>query len=152
MILSMCGLRFQSVVDVVALPAGFLVVDLHVERQGEFAASENRIEITGERLENMFAGLLAGDEVAAFAQAQHHIEESEMGLAIGDGELLAADGADANAAERENSGLHRGLAHDFHDLSHVNPPIEVGGILQCEMRHAGSCYSSGPSSEITTDR
>src|SRR5665213_2419533 len=30
-ILSMRGLRFQRLVNVVALPAGFLVVDLHVE-------------------------------------------------------------------------------------------------------------------------
>jgi hypothetical protein len=40
--------------------------------------------------------------------------------------VLAADGANANAAERENPGLHRGLAHDFHDLAHVDPRIEVG--------------------------
>src|SRR5215475_11953467 len=33
--LSMGGLRFQGIVDVVALPARLLVVDLHVERQGE---------------------------------------------------------------------------------------------------------------------
>src|SRR6202035_5728868 len=134
-ILSIGGLRFQGVVDIVALPTGFLVVDLHVERQGEFAAGENRVEITGERLEDMFAGLLAGGEIAAFAEAQHHVEKSEMGLAIGDGELLAADGADANAAERENPGLDRGLAHDFDDPGHVNPPIEIGGIFQREMRH-----------------
>jgi len=42
----MGSLRLQGVVDVVALPAGFLVVDLHIERQGELAAGENRVETT----------------------------------------------------------------------------------------------------------
>src|SRR5581483_5000718 len=58
--LSMGGLHFQSIVDVVALPAGVLVVDLHVERQGEFAGGENGIEMFRQRLEDVLAGLLTG--------------------------------------------------------------------------------------------
>src|SRR6266404_3945793 len=58
--LSMDGLRFQRVVHVVALPAGVLVVDLHVERQREFGLRKDRIEMGGQRLENVFAGLSAG--------------------------------------------------------------------------------------------
>ena len=41
---------------------------------------EDRIEMGGERLEDMFAGLLAGRQIAAFAQPQHHGEEAEIWL------------------------------------------------------------------------
>ena len=41
-------------------------------------------------------------------------------LAVGDGVVLASDGADANAAEREDAGLDRGLADQFDDLAHVD--------------------------------
>src|SRR6478736_9919398 len=57
--LSMGGLQLQRVMDVVALPARVLVVDLHVERQGEFAGGEDGVEISGERLEHVLAGLLS---------------------------------------------------------------------------------------------
>src|SRR5438046_5616782 len=83
--LSMRGLRFQNVVDVVALPAGFLVVDLHVERQREFAFLEDRVEIGGQHFENMLAGVLAGREIAALAEPQHHREKAEMRRAISNG-------------------------------------------------------------------
>src|SRR5690348_15426943 len=73
--LSMGGLHFQGFVDVVALEAGFLVVDLHVERQREFHSREDRVEMGRERLEDVLAGLLAGGEVAALAEPQHHVEE-----------------------------------------------------------------------------
>src|SRR4051794_37591160 len=53
--LSMGGLHFQGVVDVVALPARVLVVDLHVERQSELARSKDRIEMFGERAEDVLA-------------------------------------------------------------------------------------------------
>src|SRR5204863_10042710 len=111
--LSMGGLHFQGVVDVVALPARVLVVDLHVERQGEFRACEDGIEMPGERLEDVFAGRLAGLEVTAFADAQHHVEKAVVLPGIGDRIMLAPDGADADAAEREDPGLDRRLAHDF---------------------------------------
>jgi hypothetical protein len=65
--LSMGSLHFQNIVDVVAFPVGFLVVDLHVERQRERARGENRIEIGRQHLEDVLAGFLAGREVAAFA-------------------------------------------------------------------------------------
>src|SRR5437868_12065362 len=80
--LSMRGLRFQNIVDVVAFPAGFLVVDLHVERQREPGSREHRIEVRGERLENVLAGLLACGEIAAFPEAQHHIEKAELRIAV----------------------------------------------------------------------
>src|SRR5262249_14388913 len=64
--LSMCSLHFQCFVDVVAFPARFLVVDLHVERQRELHVRKQRIKIGRQGLENMFAGLLTGREVAAF--------------------------------------------------------------------------------------
>src|SRR5881396_2116412 len=83
--LSMCGLYFQSVVDVVAFPAGVLVVDLHVERQREFAIGKDRIEVSGQRSEDMFAGFFAGCEVASLAEPQHHVEKAEVRLAVGDG-------------------------------------------------------------------
>src|SRR3981189_16035 len=51
--LSMDRLHFQGFVDVVAFPAGVLVVDLHVERQCEFHLLEHRIEMGRQRLEDM---------------------------------------------------------------------------------------------------
>src|SRR6266566_209308 len=124
--LSMHGLRFQNVVDVVALPAGFLVVDLHVERQRELAARKDRVEIGGQRLEDMFAGLLSGREIAAFAEPQHHVEKAEIRGTVGNGVVLAAYRADANAAEREDPGFHRGLADHFDDLVHIDTRVEIG--------------------------
>ena len=47
-------------------------------------------------------------------------------LAVGDRIVLASDGADANAAEREDAGLDRGLANQLHDRAHVDAPIEIG--------------------------
>src|SRR5262249_3803517 len=82
--LSMGGLRFQSFVNVVALPARVLVVDLHVERQGELGLRKHRIEMRRQRLEDVFAGLLTGGEVPAFAEPQHHVEEGEVRIAVGD--------------------------------------------------------------------
>src|SRR6185437_10623487 len=82
--LSMGGLRFQGFVDVVALPARFLVVDLHVERQRELALCEHGIEMGRQRLENVLAGLLAGGEIAPLAEPQHHREKTEIGIAVGD--------------------------------------------------------------------
>src|SRR3954452_11248887 len=121
--LSMCSLHFQSFVDVVAFPAGFLVVDLHVERQRELQVRKHRIEVGGQGLENMFAGLLAGGEVAAFAEPQHHVEKSEVLCAVGDGVVLAFDGADPDAAERENAGRDRFLANQFDHRGHVDAAI-----------------------------
>ena len=74
--LSMGRLHFQGFVDVVALPAGFLVVDLHVERQREFAVREHRIEIGRQRLEDMFAGLLAGRRGRGLRRAAAPCRES----------------------------------------------------------------------------
>src|SRR5438045_5545143 len=108
----MHGLYFQSFVDVVALPAGLLVVDLHVERQRELALREHRIEIDRQRLEDMFARLLAGREVAPFAEPQHHVEKAEIRSSVGNRIVLASDGADANAAEREDAGLDRGRSEE----------------------------------------
>src|SRR5882724_1002173 len=133
--LSMRGLRFQGLVNVVALPAGFLVVDLHVERQRELAGRKHRIEMVGQDAKNMLAGLLAGGEIAALAEPQHHVEKAEMFPAVGDGKMLAADGADADAPERKDAGLHRGLADDFDDFCHVDAGIEIGGVFDREMRH-----------------
>src|SRR5947209_19904657 len=133
--LSMRRLRLQRLVDVVALPAGLLVVDLHVERQRELAFREHRIEIGRQHLEDMFAGFLPRGEVAAFAEPQHHVEKAELRAAVGDGGVLAADGADTDAAEREDAGLHRGLAHHFDYGSHINAGLEIGGIFDGEMRH-----------------
>src|ERR1700761_692582 len=45
----------QGFMDVVALPARLLVVDLHVERQREPALGEHRIEVGGECLEDVLA-------------------------------------------------------------------------------------------------
>src|ERR1700730_407517 len=126
MTLSMDGLRFQRVMNVVALPADFLVVDLHVERQREFAAGKNRVEIIGERPEDVLAGLLAGRKITALAKAQHHREKAELRIAVGNGVVFAPDGADANAPERKDPGFHRGLADHFDDLAHVDPRVEIG--------------------------
>src|ERR1700676_2184042 len=93
----MRGLRFQSLVDVVALPAGFLVVDLHVEGQREFALRKDRIEMVGQDAENMFAGLLAGRQIAPLPESQHHIEKPEMRLAVGNGVGPAPAAADPKA-------------------------------------------------------
>src|SRR4051794_614909 len=99
--LSMGGFHFQGVLDVVALPAGVFVVDLHVERQGEFAGSEDGIEMLRERLKHVLAGVLAGRKVAALADAQDHVEKAVILPRIGDRVMLASDSADADAAERE---------------------------------------------------
>src|ERR1700675_3693398 len=104
----MRGLRFQNVVDIVALPAGFLVVDLHVERQRELAARKDRVEIGGQCAEKMLAGLLGGREIAALAEPQHHVEKTEIRRTVGNGVVLAAYRADANAAERKDPGFNRG--------------------------------------------
>src|SRR5713226_9522641 len=133
--LSMRGLRFQNVVDVVALPTGLLVVDLHVERQREFARREDRIEMIGQDAKNMFAGLLASREIAPLAKPQHHVEKAELRIAVGDGVVFAAHRTHADAAEREDSGFHRDLADDFDDLAHIDAGIEIGGIFKREMRH-----------------
>src|SRR6185437_4929846 len=135
--LSMGGLRFQGFVDVVALPARFLVVDLHVERQRKLALCEHGIEMGRERLEDMLAGLLAGGEIAPLAEPQHHRKKAQIGVAVGDGVVLAFDGADADAAEREDAGLHRGFADDVDDLGHVDALVHVGRIFDREMRHGG---------------
>src|SRR5438105_7229904 len=105
----MRGLRFQGLVDVVALPAGLLVVDLHVERQRELALRKHRIEMGGQNFKDMFARLLAGGKVAALAKPQHHVEKAVVRIAVGDGIMLAPERADANAAEREDAGLDRRL-------------------------------------------
>src|SRR6266851_4751168 len=131
----MRGLRFQNVVDVVALPTGLLVVDLHVERQREFARREDRIEMIGQDAKNMFAGLLASREIAPLAKPQHHVEKAELRIAVGDGVVFAAHRTHADAAEREDSGFHRDLADDFDDLAHIDAGIEIGGIFKREMRH-----------------
>src|SRR5258706_5784820 len=133
--LSMRGLRFQNVVDVVALPAGFLVVDLHVERQRELARSKHWIKMVGQRAEDMFSGLLAGREIAALAKPQHHVEKAEMRIPVGDGVVLATDRTNADAAERKDPGLHRGLADHLDDFPHIDARIEIGGIFEREMRH-----------------
>src|SRR4029079_13339381 len=124
--LSMRGLRFQSVVNVVPLPACFLVVNLHVKRQCELAAGENRIEIAGEDPENMFAGGPARCEIAPLAKPQHHGEKTEIRFPVRDCVVLATDGADANAPERKDPGFDCGLADDFDQLAHVDAGIEVG--------------------------
>src|SRR5437868_366663 len=80
---SMRRLGLQRLVDIIALPAGFLVVDLHVERQRELALRECRVEIGRQHLEDMLAGLFARREVAAFAKPQHHVEKAEMRPAVG---------------------------------------------------------------------
>ena len=50
----MRGLRFQSLVDVVAFPAGFLVVDLHVERQRKPAVGEHIFKALSAHLDPVF--------------------------------------------------------------------------------------------------
>src|SRR5580704_15344311 len=97
---------------IVALPAGLLVVDLHVEREREFACRKDRIEMHRQRLEDMLAGLLARRKVASLAEPQHHVEKAVGRIAVGDRIVLASDGANTNAAEREDAGLDRRLAHD----------------------------------------
>src|ERR1700685_1293201 len=79
--LAMRGLHFEGFVDVIAFPARLLVVDMHLKRQGDFALRKDGIEIARRRLEDMFASLFAGREIAAFAKAQHHGEKPEIRLA-----------------------------------------------------------------------
>src|ERR1700761_3935061 len=88
------GLHFRSLlqgfVDVVAFPAHILVVDLDVEREGEVATGEEGIEIARQRLEHVLAGLLAGREITSFADAQQQRDEAVLGIAVGNGIMLAA--------------------------------------------------------------
>src|SRR3981081_1300512 len=126
MTLSMRSLRLQRVVDVVALPAGVLVVDLHVERQREFGLCKHRIEMGGQRLEDMFAGLSAGGEIAALAKPQHHVEKAQMRVAVGNRVMLGTDSADADAPGRKDAGLNRGLADHLDDFPHVDARVEFG--------------------------
>src|SRR5450755_1176678 len=83
--LSMRDLGLQRLVNVVALPTHVLVVDLHVERQRELAGRKHRIEMVGQRAKDMLAGLLAGGEIAPFAEPQQHGEKTVVRAAIGDG-------------------------------------------------------------------
>ena len=50
----------------------------------------------------------------------------KLRLAVGDRIMLASDGADADAAEREDAGLDRGLADQLHDRAHVDARVEIG--------------------------
>src|ERR1700730_4219358 len=100
--LSMRGL-FQRFMNVVALPARLLVVDLHVERQRKLALRKHRIEMGRQRLENVLAGFLAGGEIAALAEPQHHVQKAVARVAVGDRVMLAPDRADADAAKREDA-------------------------------------------------
>jgi hypothetical protein len=56
-------------------------------------------------------------------------------LTIGDRIVLAPDGADANAAEREDAGLDRCLANQFHDRANVDVAIEIARIFNRKVRH-----------------
>ena len=49
--------------------------------------------------------------------------------------MLASDRADADAAEREDAGLDRGLAHELDDLGHVDAVVELAeySIVKCGM-------------------
>jgi hypothetical protein len=51
--------------------------------------------------------------------------------------MLATERPDADAAEWKDPGLDRGLADDFDDSADVKARIEVGRILDGEMRHVG---------------
>src|SRR6266702_6004486 len=137
------SLHLQRIVDVVAFPTHVFVIDLHVKRQRELAVGEHRIEMSRQRLENMFAGLLAGCEISSFAKPQHHGEKAEVLPAVGDGIVIASDGTDTNAAEREDAGLNRSLADQFDDFPHIDVAIDVGGIFDREMRHFSYSSNSG---------
>src|SRR5450631_3749247 len=100
--------------------------------------------MVGQRAEDMLAGFLAGGEIATLAEPQHHVEKAVLGLPVGDGKLLTADRANANPAEREDAGFHRGLADDFDDLVQVDAAIEIGRIFNREVRHAGSLPENLP--------
>src|SRR4051812_22228116 len=141
--LSMRGLRFQCVVDVVAFPARGCVVDLHVERQSELVVGEDGIEMPGEHLKDVCAGFVPCGEVTAFAEPQQHRKKRVVGAPIGDRIVLAADRAHADAANGEDAGFDCRLAHDFADLRHVEMGVEVGGIFDREMRHGMSLQKIG---------
>ena len=74
----------------------------------------------------MLAGFLARREIAALAKTQHHVEKPEIRPPVGDGVMLATDGTDLNAAEREDPGFHRGFADDLDDLAHIDAGVEIG--------------------------
>jgi len=61
----------------------------------------------------------------------------KFGRSVGNRIVLAAHGADADAAEREDPGFHRGLADHLDHRLHVDAGIEIGGIFKREMRHVG---------------
>jgi hypothetical protein len=73
----------------------------------------------------MFAGLLPRGEVPAFAEAEHHVEKPVILAAVRDGVVFAPDSADADTSEREDAGLDRRLANQFHDRAHIDAPIEI---------------------------
>src|SRR5215471_10111443 len=136
------GLRFQRVMNVVAFPARLLVVDLHVERQRKPAVRKERLKMSRQRLEDVLAGSFSGGEVAAFAKSQQHVEKSVICPAVGNGIVLASDGAITDAAEREDAAFHRGPAHDLDDFGHVDAPVEIGRIFYREMRHGDHSRSA----------
>src|SRR6202035_3870150 len=102
----------------------------------------------------MLSGLLAGRKIAPLAKPQHHVEKAEIRTSVGDGVVLATDGANPNAAEGKDAGLDRGLADHFDNLSYIDAGIEVGGIFQGKMRHIGitPAILRGVSSVVTADR
>src|SRR6266702_1110836 len=96
----------------------------------------------------MLARLLSRREVAPLAEPQHHVEKAVVPPAIGDRIMLAPDRTYANAAEREDAGLDRGVADEFHHRAHVDSVIEIGGIFDREMRH-GEIAPRSRSGEVT---
>ena len=127
--------------DVIAFPARFLVVDLHVERQRERTGGKYRIEVIGKGAKNMFASIPAGCHVPPLAKAQDHVEKAVLRIAVRDGVIFAADGANANAAERNV--LDRRLSNRFDDLADIQTGFEVGGVLIVKCGMSGSLHSSG---------
>src|SRR4051794_19742138 len=101
--------------------------------------------MAGQFLEDMLACRLAGWQVAAFAKTEHHVEESEVVASVGDGVVLASDSADPDATKREDAGLHRCLADDFAGCGHIDTAVEIGRVLNGEMRHGGitPCHLCG---------
>ena len=87
--------------------------------------------------ENMLAGFFESRKIASLAETQHHIEKSQMRVAVGDGVVLAANRPNANAAERKDSGFYRSLADQFDDRAHIDVLVEVARIFKREMRHVG---------------
>jgi len=88
------------------------------------------------------AGAPPGFDVAATPHFQRRIDEAVAGVAVADGDMVAAMGAHADAAERKHPGFGCRDANRLAQRRPVDHAVEIGRIFNHDMRHRGVSRSS----------